>query len=88
MPEENDYIFNGTPMLTTKDNPYDPSTQFASWFVYDVEHGYNSCGILARLSHTSPRLSDEENVAELEDVIDRIIELDFTGNRMKVYAHM
>ena len=80
--------FNGTPILTTTDNPYDPSTQFASWFLFDVENGYNSCGIVARLARTSDRLTDEENAEELERVIDRIIELDFTGKRKKVYAHL
>ena len=85
MPEN--YIFNGTPMLTTVDNPYDPSTEFVSWYTYDLSKGYNSCGVLARIAKTSDRLTDEENAYELERAIDRIIELDFTGMRKKVYAH-
>ena len=83
----NDYIFNGTPILTTKDNPYDPSTEFTSWHLYDVENGYNSCGIVARLARTSDKLTDEENAIELDRVIDWFISIEPTRNYKKVYAH-
>ncbi len=76
----------GTPMLTTTDNPYDPFEQFSLWFLYDVGHGYNSCGYLDRIAHTSDQLSDEENAAELERAIDEIIKLDFRNIYKKVYA--
>ena len=33
-------------MLTSIDNPDDPFEDFKSWFKYDVEHGYNTCGYL------------------------------------------
>ena len=35
-------------MLTTIDNPFDPFKQFTSWFLYDVEKGYNTCSYLER----------------------------------------
>lgn len=59
--------------LTTFDNPYDPFTQFDSWFLYDVEKGYNSCAYLARIAKTSDSNSDEENNKEIERAIDEII---------------
>lgn len=65
------------PMLTTVDNPYDPFTQFQQWFLFDVEKGYNSCGILARIARTSDELSDEENEEEVSRAIDEIIKYDF-----------
>lgn len=70
--------------LTTIDNPYDPFEQFVSWYMYDIEKGWNSCEYLARLARTSDQLSDEENNAEIEQAIDRIVELDFTNMRKKV----
>ena len=56
-------------MLTTKDNPYDPFNQFDSWFIYDVTNGYNTCGYLARIAHTSDALTEPENNAEIERAI-------------------
>lgn len=63
-------------MLTTVDNPFSPFSQFNQWFVYDVTHGYNSCGYLARIARTSSQFTDEENNNEIERAIDEIIALD------------
>lgn len=71
-------------MLTTLDNPYDPFEQFTSWFLFDVEKGYNSCGYLGRIARTSDQLSDEENNAEVERAIDEIIKYDFRNIYKKV----
>ena len=35
-------------MITTIDNPFDPFEQFTSWFMFDVEKGYNCCSRLMR----------------------------------------
>ena len=70
--------------LTTVDNPYDPFKQFDSWFLFDVEKGYNTCAYLARIANTSPELSDEENDEETERAIDEIIKYDFRGLYKKV----
>lgn len=66
----------GVVALTTFDNPFSPFTNFNEWFIYDVTHGYNSCGYLARIARTSPQLTDEENNSEIERAIDEIISLD------------
>jgi len=71
-------------MLTTFDNPYDPFEQFASWFLFDVEKGYNTCAYLGRIARTSDQLSEEENELEIERAIDEIIKYDFRNIYKKV----
>ena len=60
-------------MLTTFDNPFDPFEQFASWFLFDVEKGYNSCGYLARIAKLSDEMTQKEIDKEIERAIDEII---------------
>lgn len=70
--------------LTTIDNPYDPDTQFTSWYLYDKQKGYDSCDYLARIARTSNQLSDEENVDEIERAIDEIVRYDFLDIYKKI----
>lgn len=70
--------------LTTVDNPYDPFDQFDSWYRFDIENGYNSCGYLSRIAKTSSSLSDSENEEEIERAIDEIIKYDFRNIYKKV----
>lgn len=70
--------------LTTNDNPFDPFEDFTSWFGYDTEKGYNSCGYLGRIARTSDQLSEEENNKEVERAIDEIIKYDFMNIYKKV----
>ena len=71
-------------MLTTFDNPYDPFEQFTSWFLFDIEKGYNTCSYLGRIARTSDQLSEEENELEIERAIDEIIKYDFRNIYKKV----
>lgn len=71
-------------MLTTVDNPYDPFDNFKEWNVFDVLAGYDCCGKLARLAKVSDSFTEEENAAEIERAIDRIVALDFTNKYKKV----
>lgn len=64
-------------MLTTFDNPYDPFEQFTSWFLFDVEKGYNTCGKLARIANLPEGLSEKEVDREMNRAIDEIITYDF-----------
>ena len=70
--------------LTTLDNPFNPFDQFAEWYRYDLDKGYNSCGYLDRIARTSDQLSEEENDQETERAIDEIIKYDFRGIYKKV----
>lgn len=71
-------------MLTTLDNPYDPFEQFTSWFLFDIEKGYNTCSYLARIANLSDDLSQQEETVEVERAIDEIITYDFAGIYKKV----
>ena len=71
-------------MLTTIDNPFNPFTQFDSWFLFDVEKGYNSCERLARIAELSDDLSQKEIDEEIERAIDEIIRYDILGVYKKV----
>ena len=71
-------------MLSTIDNPYDPFDNFSSWYMFDVESGYNSCAYLARIAKTSEQFTDTENEEEIERAIDEIIRYDFRNIYVKV----
>lgn len=67
--------------LTTKDNPFDPFTQYDSWLNYDHMHVDEHAGVytdqlLARFARTSDDLSDAEYEEEINEAITRIIVLD------------
>lgn len=70
--------------LTTFDNPFDPFEQFTSWFMFDVEKGYNCCARLMRIAQISDDMSQEEVDEELERAIDEIIKYDFMNIYKKV----
>lgn len=63
-------------MLTTTDNPYNPFDNFDSWLRFDLDKGYNTCGLLARHTNIDDSFSDEEVNEENERAIKEIIVLD------------
>lgn len=70
--------------LTTFDNPFDPFDDFTSWFLFDVEKGYNTCNYLGRIAKTSDEFTEQENNKEIERAIDEIIKYDFMNIYKKV----
>lgn len=71
-------------MLTTFDNPYDPFDDFIKWFMFDVEKGYYTCNLLARIARSSEEFSVAEEKEETERAIDQIINNDFLNIYKKV----
>ena len=71
-------------MITTIDNPFNPFKDFDSWFLFDVEKGYNSCAYLARIAKTSNEFTEQEEDEEIERAIDEIIKYDFMNIYVKV----
>lgn len=74
-------------MLTTFDNPYDPFEQFSSWYMFDVEKGYNTCSRLARIAKISEQFSEKENNEAIDQAMDEIIKYDFMNIYRKVKPH-
>ena len=70
--------------LTTVDNPFDPFEDFTSWYLFDMEKGYDCCGRVDRLVNVSDDMTEFEVEKENERAIDRLIELDFTDTFKKV----
>ena len=76
---------NNNVMLTTFDNPYDPFEDFTSWFLFDVEKGYNTCSYLARIAQFTDEMTQSEIDEENERAIDEIIKYDFLNIYKKVH---
>ena len=70
--------------LTTVDNPFDPFTQFDSWFQFDVEKGYYSCSRLARVAELSDDMTEQEVSEAIGSASDTIIKYDITDMYKKV----
>lgn len=71
-------------MLTTVDNPFNPFEQFTSWWLFDIEKGYNSCSRLMRIAKLSDDMSSKEEEDEIERAIDEIVKYDFLDVYKKV----
>lgn len=71
-------------MLTTFDNPFDPFDDFTSWWLFDIEKGYNTCSLLARLCKDSEDFSTIEEDADRVRAIDDIVDNDFLNIYKKV----
>ncbi len=60
-------------MLTTIDNPYNPFDHWDEWYLYDIEHGYDTCGLLARLLPDDSQQTDEEKEKAIDQTINEIV---------------
>lgn len=66
-------------MLTTIDNPFNPFTDFDSWYEFDESKGYQTCGLLARVSKFSSALSYEDQKIDAQLAIDTVLNSDPFG---------
>ena len=60
-------------MITTVNNPYNPSTQFEEWYRYDMARGYGTCGLLSRIVGNFDEVSDNSVEDRTEAAIDSLI---------------
>lgn len=71
-------------MISTEDNPFDPRTDWVSWYEWDVEHGYNTCAYLARVASLSSEFPQSTQEKQIEQAIDEIIEIHNGGMYVKL----
>lgn len=71
-------------MLTTVDNPFNPSTHYNDWFAFDERAGYKTTSLLARVVRTSNELSDTDQDLAIEEAIDEIVKENPLGLYRKV----
>ena len=71
-------------MLTTIDNPFSPFTEFQAWYSFDLAHGYDTPGFLARIVNTSDGLSETDQAQAIELAIDEIVKENVNGVYKKV----
>ena len=71
-------------MLTTVDKPFDPFEDFDLWLSYDIEKGYDTCGLVARLTQTSSEFSEDRQMADIESAIDEFLAVDPIQHYKKV----
>ncbi|HEY2455606.1 MAG TPA: hypothetical protein VGI71_23925 [Scandinavium sp.] len=66
-------------MLTTVDNPWNPFTNYDEWYSWDRAAGYDTPGLLARISKVSLDLPDTEIDSSIEQAIDEICQMNING---------
>ena len=71
-------------MLTTIDNPYNPSTQYDEWERYDTAAGYYTPAFLARVAYQADELSEVDQDLALEQAIDEIVMENVLGIYRKI----
>lgn len=71
--------------LTTADNPYNPFTHPNEWYMYDMTHGYDTCGYIDRITVFTPQMTDEEVDEEIIRAINVILKNDYGDFYKKVY---
>lgn len=71
-------------LVTTIDNPYDPFTEFDSWYGYDSYMGYHTPEFLARVLVSSDDLSEPDQKLALDRAVDEIVEENVLGIYVKV----
>ena len=71
-------------MLTTVDNPFDPFDQWNEWLAYDTRLGYDTPGLLARITNNSNDLSEPDQALAIQSAIDEIVTENVSGMHRKV----
>lgn len=71
-------------MLTTVDNPHSPFDEWDAWLAWDMQAGYNTSGMLARIAVVSDEISDLDYTIAMNKAIDEIVRENVLGVFRKV----
>jgi hypothetical protein len=71
-------------MLTTIDNPFDPFTQWDEWFAWDLNAGYHTPGLLARVTRLADDLPEGDQHLAIQQAIDECVDMNVLGVLTKV----
>lgn len=61
--------------ITTIDNPFSPFTQFDEWYQYDIRSGYDTLGVLNRMSLSASQLSEDDQQRIIEDAMISLVKM-------------
>jgi len=72
---------NNSPfLLSTSDNRYSPFTQWQAWYLEDLRLGYDTTGLLARMTANAYEFND----IGIQDTMRDIVEQNFSGKHVIV----
>lgn len=71
-------------MLSTKDNVYNPFTEFDQWYAFDTQAGHHTLSLLARVTRTSDELSELDQSQAIDYAIETILTEDPSDMYIKV----
>lgn len=72
---------NNSPfLLSTSDNRYSPFTHFQDWYLEDLRLGYDTVGLLARMTANAYEFND----IGIQDTMRDIVEQNFSGKHVIV----
>jgi hypothetical protein len=71
-------------LLSTKDNPYNPHTEWDEWLSWDTDHGYHTLSLLGRVVRSSDELSEYWQQRAIEDAMNEIVSYNVSGQHILV----
>lgn len=70
-------------LLSTKDNPFNPHTEWDEWYAWDQPR-YQTLALLGRVIRTSDELPESLRTEAFNDAIEEIVTENVSGKHIKV----
>lgn len=71
-------------LITTKDNPFSPFTEFDNWYKFDIRNGYYTCEYLSNLCENEEQLTSIDEKNSINKAIETMIANDLFNIYKKV----